>query len=243
MTESHQQTRQGQPHGDDPAHEQARTESERVVREDGDVRRAVRDAILKAARERSVGVGSLRRAAQGAVDGVVAGVKDVSESRRDTTLGEAMSGIGDAMQQGVNATRYALEEAESRGERFAEQDVKSVRVELESLGQTLEETVKRAGRELDEQSRDLMRHYRRTFDAMRPSVEEALAAVRKHPAQAVGDAAAMGVEATGKLAQAALDIAGGVVDGLRGAVAGGKRDKSESPSQADSGSAGDKNTA
>ena len=200
--------------------EQAREESERVAREGEDVRERVRQSILDATQGEGLNLASLRASAQSAMDGVMQGVKEVSEQHRQSVLGEAFAGVTDAMEKGVNATRYAVEEAQSRGESFAKEDLKQAENELESMTKTIGDMARRAGKDVQEQSNDFMKHAEHTLQSMRPAVESALRAIRQHPAQAAGDAAAIGADVTGRLAKAAMGIAGGLADGLRGAVSG-----------------------
>lgn len=211
--------------------EQARKESERVAREGEDVRERVRDSVLNATKGEGMNLTSLRSSAQSAMDGVMQGVKEVSEQHRQSVLGEAFAGVTDAMQKGVNATRLAVEEAQSRGESFAKEDIKQAENELESMTHTIGDMARRAGKDVQEQSSDFMKHAEHTLQSMRPAVESALRAIRQHPAQAAGDAAAIGADVTGRLAKAAIGIAGGLADGLRGVVSG-ESDASERGKQA-----------
>ncbi|MFW5682103.1 MAG: DUF6781 family protein [Phycisphaeraceae bacterium] len=208
--------------------EHAREESERVAREGQDVRERVSEAILNATKGEGLNLTSLRASAQSAMDGVMRGVKDVGQQHRQTVLGEAFAGMTDAMEKGVNATRLAVEEAQGRGESFAKEDLKQAENELESMTETVEGMARRAGKDVQEQSNDFMKHAERTLQSMRPSLESALQAIRKHPAQAAGDAAAIGADVTGRLAKAALGIAGGLADGLRGAVSAESKDTDKS---------------
>lgn len=218
-------------HEQDADTQHAREESERVAREGQDVRERVSRAILNATRGDGLNLASLRASAQSAMDGAMRGVKDVGEQHRQTVLGEAFAGITDAMEKGVNATRLAVEEARGRGESFAKDDLQQAEHEIESMTQTIGDMARRAGKDAQEQSNDFMKHAEHTLQSMRPALESALQAIRKHPAQAAGDAAAIGADVTGRLAKAAMGIAGGLADGLRGAVSDEGKDTGKTQQQ------------
>jgi ElaB/YqjD/DUF883 family membrane-anchored ribosome-binding protein len=225
MTEQHESNEQQQQTHDEAA-QKAREETQRVVREAKDVRERVRDTILEATQDQSIGLGTLRSAASGAIDGVVQGARELSDAHRDST-GEAMSGVGDAVERGAEATKLAIQEAEARGEAFAKEDIDQAQRELESMTDTMTDMFRRAGNELQDQVKDFGEHFERTMKSIRPSIENALTAVREHPGKAASDAASIGVDAAGRLAKAAFGIAGGLVDGLRGAASGKDENKAE----------------
>ncbi len=187
-----------------------------------DLRDRVRRMITGDGESGRFDIASVRSSAQGVIDGVLRGVKDVSEERRDSVLGEAMSGIADALRNSANATRLAVEEAEGRGERFAEEDLKRVRSELENMGNSMSDTVRdtvtNAGESVRAQADDAQRHIERIMQDVRPSIEKALEAVRQHPARAAGDAASAGVTAATKTVGALFDVAGGILGGVADAV-------------------------
>ena len=101
------------------------------------------------------------------------------------------------------------------------------------MTQTMGDMAKKAGQGVQDQTNDFMTHAERTLQSMRPALESALQAIRKHPAQAAGDAAAMGIDMTGRLAKTAMSIAGGLADGLRGAVGGSSEESSRKPDAPD----------
>lgn len=195
-------------------------EAERAASAADDVRRRVRDAVLNAVNTRTLRLGEVRRAVDAALAGAARGARSVSVDRQGTVLSETVSGVSDAVARAANATRLAMREAESRGQRFADEDLKRTADDLRVLDEMLMETVRsfaaRSSAEMKGATGDLVDHTRRTTEDARKDVMAALEAALREPgklAQETGKAATdLAREGVGSIFQVASGLLGAVGD-------------------------------
>ncbi len=200
--------------------EEVAQESEAAASAADDVRRRVREAVLNAVNTRTLRLGEVRRAVDAALAGAARGVKSVSVDRQGTVLSETVSGVSDAVARAANATRLALREAESRGQRFADEDLKRTADDLRVLDEMLVETVRsfaaRSSAEMKGATGDLVDHTRRTTEDARKDVMAALEAAMREPGKLVGEtgkaATDLAREGVGSIFQVASGLLGAVGD-------------------------------
>jgi ElaB/YqjD/DUF883 family membrane-anchored ribosome-binding protein len=217
-----------------PHHEQAfggpdastQEQAERIAAEGTDIRDRVRKLVLDSIDRGSLNVAEVRSTARDIVEGVSRGVRRSGEGDRGRILDETIEGLSDGFGRVAQATRLAISEAEGRGQRFREEDIRRAVDDLRSMERMfLDSASEFSGKLTDEvraQAGDIMQHARRAVEGMRPSVESALDAARRHPGQLAGEAAASGVDATRGLVGSLFKAAGGMLDAA-GEVVSGRR--------------------
>ncbi|MEQ8769527.1 MAG: hypothetical protein RIB60_03345 [Phycisphaerales bacterium] len=194
----------------------AAEQAERIAAEGSSVRERVRGLVEDALAGRGAGV--IKDVPGEVMEGVIKGVKGLADDRRGTVLADAIGGIGDGLASAANATKLAVEEAESRGEAFAKDDLKQTADDLRSLqdmlGETLGGLAEKAQHELGESAGDLASHAERAGASFMPAIESALQAITDHPGKAGADAASAGTDAATRGIGALFDAAGGLMKGL-----------------------------
>ncbi len=204
--------------------ESVETQAERIASEAESVRDRVRRLVLDAAGGGGLHIDRLRGVASAVLEGVGKGVERISEERRGTVLAETIDGLSDAFQRAAHATRLAIEEAEGRGERFSNEELRKTADDLRTLEAMFMETVTgfsdRLASNIRAQTVDFAQHTKRAVESMRPSIESAIESAASDPAGLAGQAAAAGADAArgvvGSLFSAAagmLDAAGEIVSG------------------------------
>lgn len=198
----------------------------------GDVREHISELVASAAatpgRLVEGGISAVQRVAQDVLEGASAGAQRLSEERRGSVMAETLEGLGEGLGKAAHATQLALEEARSRGEHFAKDDVKAAIDDLRAIEDLLRDAATRltsaAGRNIAGGSEDLARHATSVFEAIRPAVEGALREAMRHPVATAADAAATGVDAARLGVGALFDAAGGLLSSAGDAISGKKRD-------------------
>ncbi|NRA56504.1 MAG: hypothetical protein HRU13_00040 [Phycisphaerales bacterium] len=218
-------------------HESTKTSAEHIAGDAqskaGDVRQRISELVAGAAatpgRIAEGGISAVQRVAQDVLEGASAGAKRLSEERRGSVMAETLEGLGEGLGKAAHATQLALEEARSRGEHFAKDDVKAAIDDLRAIEDLLRDSASRlgsaAGKNVAGGGEDLARHATSVFEAIRPAVEGALREAMRHPVATAADAAATGVDAARLGVGALFDAAGGLLSSAGDAIAGKKRDE------------------
>ncbi|HEX6813177.1 MAG TPA: hypothetical protein VF384_16255 [Planctomycetota bacterium] len=107
----------------------------------------------------------------------------------DGPLREVITGVGDGLATAALAAHLAIEEAGRRGERFAKEDMARIAGELDAALRGFTTGVAKAVTGSVSASKDLLSHANATLDRIRPSLQQALDAVREQPARTAQEAA------------------------------------------------------
>lgn len=200
--------------------------AQEIASEAKDVRTRVRDLVSKAASDGRKTLRELGDDAREILKGATEGVSDVAEEHRGEVLGEVIDGIGDGLTRAANATRLAIEEAEGRGERFAEEDLKRTMDDLRSLETMFVDTVRNLSTSARDsvwaEVKDAASHAKRAGESMRPSIQSALEAATRHPVKLAGETASAGVAVTRQAAGSLFQAVGGLLQGAGDALRGDK---------------------
>jgi len=223
--------------GDHAADHDTKAQAEAIVGDDsaseGDVRRRISDLVADAAatpgRALEGGASAIQRVTREVLEGASAGAHKLSEQRQGSVMAETLEGLGEGLGKAAHATQLALEEARSRGESFAKDDVKAAIDDLRAIEDLLRDSGSRfaraTGKNVAGGAEDLVEHSQRVFEAIRPAVEGALREAMRHPVTFAGDAAATGVDAARMGVGALFDVAGGLLSNAGQAISGKKNEK------------------
>lgn len=150
-------------------------------------------------------------AARSAVNSLMAAATEIADRSApqgaDSILRRVVDGLTDGLKAVAQSSQYALQEASSRGQRFATEDLDRVRQDLQGISEILMDTMKhfsgRATAEAGSAVRDLRTHTERAVSTVTPAVKASLDAVIQHPVQTVGEAASTAIRG-GQLTAGAL---------------------------------------
>ena len=198
----------------------------------GDVRRRISDLVANAAatpgRALDGGTSAIQRVAREVLEGASKGAHKLSEERQGSVMAETLEGLGEGLGKAAHATQLALEEARSRGESFAKDDVRAAIDDLRAIEDLLRDSGARlaraTGRNIAGGAEDLVEHSGRVFEAIRPAVEGALQEAMRHPVTFATDAAATGVDAARMGVGSLFDVAGGLLSSAGDMISGKKKD-------------------
>lgn len=195
----------------------ASQEAERIASEGTDVRERVRDLVNKVAGQGRKTLSELTDETTEILRGAGEGVKSAASSERGEVLGEVIDGVSDGLSRAANATKLALEEAEGRGEQFAEEDLQRTIDDLKTLERMFVDAVSNlaqsASRTAWGEMKDAAAHATRAAESMRPSIEDALQAAASHPVKLAGEAASAGAAATRQAVGSLFQVVGGLLAG------------------------------
>lgn len=191
------------------------------------VRQAVESGVNVQERVREIvvglfrGTGSTTASARAAVQGIVQTATDIvkrsAPDKAESVLRQVIDGITTGLSSVAQSTQYAVQEAASRGQRFAAEDVGRAMKDLNGICEILTDTVRhftnRAGTETGTAVCELRTHAERAATAAIPVVTSSLEALARHPLQAAGEAAGAALRG-GQL------TAGALLSAMSGALAG-----------------------
>lgn len=194
----------------------------------GDVRRRISELVASVAatpgRVIEGGTSAVQRVAREVLEGASKGAHALSDERKDSVMAETLEGLGEGLGKAAHATQLALEEARTRGESFAKDDVKAAIDDLRAVEDLLVDSASRLARAAGSNAKgaasDLTSHAGRVFEGIRPAVEGALREAMRHPVATAGDAAATTVDAARLGVGALFDAAGGLLKGAGGMISG-----------------------
>lgn len=196
---------------------QVKAEAREAAAEKRDVRERIRTIIVDQVGAGRFGISAIGEITRAVVDGVSEAVSELAPEDRESVLRQVVDGVGDAFSATAQATQLTLEEAQSRGERFAQEDVRGAIRQLADLQRlymdTVLDTLERARIEASGQMRDFIEHARRANQRVQPSIQEALHAATEHPIKFAGEAAATGLKAVPQAAGMLLQAMSGVLQG------------------------------
>lgn len=184
------------------------SEAIRAAVESGrDVSERVRDIVVSLFNGSEASAASARAAVSGIVQTASDIVKRSAPDNPDSILRNVIDGVTSGISTVAQSTQYAVQEAASRGQRFATQDLERARKDLNGIGDILLDTVKyftnRVSEEAGTTVRELKTHAERSAAAVTPVIKSSIEAVAKHPIQTAGEATETAVK-TGQLGAGAL---------------------------------------
>lgn len=183
-----------------------REQARKIAASGDDIRRRIEKLVQQMAKEIKSGTTRLVDVAQEVLDGAAQGIRDTAPpDDQQSRLRQVIDGLGDGFTKAANATRLAIEEAASRGEHFAKQDVAAMFNDIRSLRDmfvdVVTRTASRASATAKNEAQDTTAHVKRTFESLKPSLDKALNAAKEDPA-------GLGKETAEAIGQASRQAAG-----------------------------------
>lgn len=183
-----------------------KAKARKIASEGKDIRHKVEVLVQQLARELQDGSRRLVDVAQDVMDGAAQGIKDAAPpDDQQNRLRQVIDGLGDGFSKAAIAMRLAIEEAAARGEHFAKQDMTEMVNDMRSLRDLFVDVVtrtsSRASSAVKNEAQDTADHVKRTFDSLKPSLEQAMNA-------ATGDPAMLAKETTDAISKAGKQAAG-----------------------------------
>ncbi len=183
------QTKQEEHQEGQEAIEQLQASVQEAVESSEDVREKVRRLTVEALAEGKLDTSEVRAVIEAVVGGASAGI-DKHGGRARQALEDAIRGLEDGLIKAAEASKLALEEAASRAEEFAEQDVKNAfdqLIELEKMYvETLAEVARKGGEQAGEMLEDMARHAKNSGTAIGEYMTEVMATL-PHKLQEAGE--------------------------------------------------------
>jgi O6-methylguanine-DNA--protein-cysteine methyltransferase len=198
-----------------------------AVKQQSQIRSAVRDITLKALQARELGLAQINNVVRNVTAGVNAGLTD--KSNIEKALTDAIAGMDDALLKVVEANQVALTKLTERGASFEDSSVKRALDELETFEDRFRDAIKDGAQEADE-------HFRQQWSSILEKIphggtvtgERVMQTLAEHARQ-TQDAFTSSREASLKvahtLAQNYATLVSGVLMGLSEAMQHGKPKK------------------
>ncbi len=178
-----------------------------VVESGRDVKERVQAIVVNLFRGAKDSNQNLRTAVQSIYETAADVVSRSAPQEPNSVLRGVIDGIASGVQTIAQSTQYAIQEATSRGQRFAGEDLDYAAKNLNAAADVLVDTVRyaseRLGAELGTGVRELKTHAERAAEAARPAIAATLDAIARHPVQTAQEAASTTVRG-GRLATGAL---------------------------------------
>ena len=137
--------------------------------------------------------------------------------KAESVVKNVIDGIGTGLKSVAQTTQDAVQDANARGKRFANEDVERAKKDLSSIGEILVDTAKyfagRVSSETGSAYQSVKSHAEQTMAAAKPVVASSLEALAKHPIQTAGEAASTAVRGTQLTAGALLSFVSGALAG------------------------------
>jgi hypothetical protein len=172
-----------------------------------DVADRVRDVVVSLFRGTEHTAASARAAVSGIVQTASEIVQRSAPSNPDSVLKDVIDGVSTGLKSVAQSTQYAIQEATSRGQRFASEDLDRARRDLNGISDILMDTVKYFASRFSDETRTTMRdlktHAERAAGNVTPAVKSTIDAITRHPVQAAGEAASTALRG-GQLTAGAL---------------------------------------
>lgn len=176
-------------------------QAEAIVSGGGDVRARIARLVAETSstfQRSGEGLITLARSVlTGAGDAFEKGASSVSPG---SSLRQVIDGLGDGLTSAATSARLALEEARSKGQRFASEDLHTIKRDLGSLtslyAQTISDALARVRSEATAELGDLKEHADRARDRVIPSVQSALDAAVADPIGVGKDSVQAGLAAS-----------------------------------------------
>ena len=170
----------------EPTPDAVQQQAEAIVAGGGDIRAKIARLVAETS-------ATFQRSGEGLITlarSILAGAGDALEKGTGSlppggSFRQVIDGLGDGLSTAATSARLALEEARSKGQRFAAEDLNRIKRDLGNLtslyAQTLSEALARVRSEVSSELGDLKTHADRAKDQVVPSVQSALDAVVADP--------------------------------------------------------------
>ena len=183
-----------------------------------DIYQKVRDITLKALTEHELDGDNINEVVQAVGRGISSGIKSQSQTAQQV-FKQSAEALDDALMSTAEATKLALEEAESKIHEFSEHDMKKSTEDLKSLETMFLDTMSDVAREssdvVSEIVRDFITHAQNNGTAVGKQTQSILDALG-NLTQASGHAVVTTtVETTSKLARIGSGILAGIAESLQ----------------------------
>jgi hypothetical protein len=195
-----------------------------AVRQQTQIRAAVRDITLKALQARELGLGQINSVVSNVTKGVNAGLGD--KGNVEKVLAEAVSGMDDALLMLVEANQVALAKLSEGGASFEDSSVKKALHELEELENRFREGIKQGAQEasarLKEQWASIVEKIPQGGTDTGERVVQTLAEHAQQAQDALTQSREAGLKVAHTFAQNYATLVSGVLMGLSEAMQHGK---------------------
>lgn len=195
------------------------------VKQGENLRSAVRELTLNALRGRELTVEQIKRVVRAVTEGVNLGAAS-SKMDADQVLGEAFSGMDDAVLKAVQANHIALQQLSAQGQSLRESQFKRALDELERLEDGFVNTVKEATRKGSKQLRDqwasVLQQKEAAGIATQTQIEQTLEQFGDQMRDAVRQQRRTALKATEAMMENFATLASGVLIGLTEGLQQGK---------------------
>jgi hypothetical protein len=204
--------------------EMLKTMAAEAVKQQTQIRSAVRDITLKALQARELGLAQISSVVRNVTAGVNAGLAD--KGNVETALADAVAGMDDALLKVVEANQVALTKLTEGGASFEESSVKKALDELEKFEDRfrngIKEGTQEAGERLRQQWASILEKIPHGGTDTGERVMQTLAAHAQRAQDAVTSSREAGLKVAHTLAQNYATLVSGVLMGLSEAMQHGK---------------------
>jgi O6-methylguanine-DNA--protein-cysteine methyltransferase len=204
--------------------EMLKTMAAEAVKQQTQIRSAVRDITLKALQARELGLAQISSVVRNVTAGVNAGLAD--KGNVETALADAVAGMDDALLKVVEANQVALTKLTEGGASFEESSVKKALDELEKFEDRfrngIKEGTQEAGERLRQQWASILEKIPHGGTDTGERVMQTLAAHAQQAQDAVTSSREAGLKVAHTLAQNYATLVSGVLMGLSEAMQHGK---------------------
>jgi len=140
-----------------------------------------------------------------ALSGAQEGLDNSMTADKAKTIKQVVDGIESAVTSAANSTKFAIEEAKSRGNKFVEEDVVALKASLGDLEKefinSISSFTSKTSQEIGDQLRDIVDHAKRSGTSIRGPVEESLKALISNPGATITEGTAVALQSAGGLLQ------------------------------------------
>ncbi len=231
MTNETQETPEAPESGKADATQPASEAVREAVESGRDTADQVRQIVVDLFSGKRSPVTSARDAIQGMLQTASEIANRSAPDKAESVVRNVIDGIGTGLKSVAQTTQDAVQDANARGKRFANEDVERAKKDLSSIGEILVDTAKyfagRVSSETGSAFQSAKSHAEQTMAAAKPVVASSLEALAKHPIQTAGEAASTAVRGTQLTAGALLSFVSGALAGAAELLDPDRRKKSE----------------
>jgi hypothetical protein len=210
------------------ADEVLRSLAQESVKQGENLRVAVREVTLNALRGRELTVDQVKRVVKSVTEGVNLGAAS-GKVNADKVLGEALSGMDEAVLKVVQANHLALQQLSAQGQSLRDSHLKKALDDLERLEDEFLGAVKDATRKGSKQLRDqwsvVLSRTESAGTATQTQIEQTLEQFGDQMTKAVRQQRRMALKASEAMAENFATLASGILIGLTEGLQQGKTKK------------------
>ncbi|HET7671639.1 MAG TPA: DUF6781 family protein [Burkholderiales bacterium] len=210
------------------ADEVLRSLAQESVKQGENLRVAVREVTLNALRGRELTVDQIKRVVKTVTEGVNLGAA-TSKLDADRVLGEAFSGIDEAVLKAVEANHLALKQLSAQGQSMRDSQMKRALDDLERLEDefigAMKEATRRGSKQLRDQWAVVLQRKEADGTATQTQVEKTLEEFGDRMHQAVKQQRRTALKAAESMAENFATLASGILIGMTEGIQQGKSKK------------------